>query len=99
MTNIAKHTPAPWRLSNEDGLPIVDANGNPLCYMEAYYPDGDSEVINRHNARLIAAAPELLEALKERVIAEEKEAHEAGEIDTPWLEKARAAIVKAEGWE
>jgi len=68
-----KHTPGPWRISAESqsiveqdnqaigsvlGLLIATAHG----YTDSgYFPDDDEGV---SNARLIAAAPELLEALK-----------------------------------
>lgn len=50
-----KHTPGPWHLST-DGFTtmITDANGDEV-YIGA----------NEANARLIAAAPELLEALQD----------------------------------
>jgi len=72
--NELKHTPGPWRVSNSNGMICVSApKGHPhqsLCavgYETAKtYPEevqrglrADTEA----NARLIAAAPELLEAL------------------------------------
>jgi len=48
-------------------------------------------------AKIIAAAPDLLRELKNLVRIEEQEAANAGKEFTPWLERARAAIAKAEG--
>lgn len=51
---------------------------------------------NEANARLIAAAPELLCWLKEALERTEM-AYEGKEIRPAWLKDARAAIAKAEG--
>ena len=118
-----KHTPGPWRLT-ESGDAIVSADGGTLIVetgqaywknLEAAAAGASSDIAKRHlpqvraNARLIAAAPELLEALK----ACEKEldtwhnwqlasnpnypksdgAHVVREV----LCASRAAIAKAEG--
>ena len=89
---MSKHTPGPWEyrwnghyfdvgiLTRESIVPIFPA----VCIgvqagLEA-------------NARLIAAAPELLEALKDIV-----EWTELGDYEESFLAKARAAISKAEG--
>lgn len=65
MSN-SKNTPGPWEIRrsgldkkyysvvDNDGLHVCDCRGNNL---------GD-EWLNFHNAKLIAAAPELLEALR-----------------------------------
>jgi hypothetical protein len=62
---MTKHTPGPWSLKDDliygpDGITIVSADG----LMENYGPPDRSMEENYANARLIAAAPELLEALK-----------------------------------
>jgi Zn finger protein HypA/HybF involved in hydrogenase expression len=55
------------------------------------------------NARLIAAAPELLDAMK-AIVAVCPECHGANDftvhgehVECPWCESARAAIAKATG--
>ena len=53
------HTKGPWKVHNIDGSFIV-ASGNPD---ESDY-EGVCQTYNEANARLIAAAPELLEALE-----------------------------------
>ena len=62
MTN-TKHTPAPWHVINEECLVITDNFGQELF---EYTAEGKDEFITEAeaNARLIAAAPELLEALE-----------------------------------
>lgn len=61
----------------------------PNCIAVCSERDGSSEA----NARLIAAAPELLEALKEMLRCN----HELGAISRPVANQARATISKAEG--
>ncbi len=68
----AQHTPGPWNAatsaSSVVGWPIVAQSGRPIANMTCV-PKGfpNEEAINAEvlaNARLIAAAPELLEALR-----------------------------------
>ncbi len=58
----APHTPGPWKILVPDGSMIV-ANGHHIASVAMGGPiDGPED---RANARLIAAAPDLLAALKE----------------------------------
>lgn len=95
----AQHTPGPWFASRKYEVgPRSDADDQsfgmivPLAY--AYG-------VNREaNARLIAAAPDLLEALGELMEWEEEIAADLGVHTSsakPMLAKARAAIAKAKG--
>jgi hypothetical protein len=89
---MSKHTPGPWKLERKSVLiPVA-----PHEWAEAY---GGSEA----NARLIAAAPELLEALK-NLEKEFRKVYPIYYYAEPWghetnvpLQAARAAIAKAEG--
>lgn len=87
MNNI-KHTPGPWKLRKDYAITAhcnETESHEPIA--RAY---GDGSIENLHaNSQLIAAAPDLLEAL-EFVIR--------GVPDT-WegVQKARAAIAKATG--
>ena len=101
---MSKHTPGPWEWygpnllcggerqsenilnSADDGRPY----GDHAALIEHHW-DGD---VAKANARLIAAAPELLEALKEIVDAADGAGWE--QLD-PSFKKARAAIAKATG--
>lgn len=82
------HTPAPWFASSnsagDDGYsvayPYTDIHGI-ICY----------GIKNKFNANLIAAAPELLEALESLLPMW------SSGIDEPWVKKARQAIAKARG--
>jgi len=84
---MSKHTPGPWNLYPNNASDWV---------VRKMFPDGqESHEIARcqsgmDNARLIAAAPDLLEALKEI---------EEHTMDLGAIECARAAIAKAVGEE
>jgi hypothetical protein len=88
---MSAHTPGPWRVMP----PSVGRFkvGAARAHSEAFQIVGEASNYNEQaeaNARLIAAAPELLEALQELV------SHYMAR-NPPWLGKARAAIAKAEG--
>jgi hypothetical protein len=94
----SKHTPGPWTYSLNTGVVRSESNDLPkwshhvICDLRRWSHEGDT-FIHPGNARLIAAAPELLEALKEMLeVWEEDHAYGATHAD-----KARAAIAKAEG--
>lgn len=82
----AKHTPGPWRVENR----LVRATKHKqICEVPAYGVVHGK--VDEANARLIAAAPELLEALVNLLAVHECEGgtkYHAGDI-------ARAAISKA----
>ena len=82
---MSKHTPGPWAMVHEGG-----ADGG-------YYIGAKDQVVilprgrmDEADARLIAAAPDLLAALKAMVL---NDAHEYRDCH----KAARAAIAKAEG--
>lgn len=82
----AQHTPGPWHI-NRDGNDVENVNDAGVCAM---YADETSEA----NARLIAAAPEMLEALR---IAVNNVPWSMLPADTnPILDQIVAAIAKAE---
>jgi hypothetical protein len=86
-----KHTPGPWRVFNKNGVISVMSGRSPKNEV-VHWAGFDSSHFPKDrlaNARLIAAAPEMLEALKDIV--------KRNEIQH-WfnLDLARAAIAKAE---
>lgn len=101
-----KHTPGPWHFDDggDGDLEIWSAAYHPtmpLCSVGNYGPAGPSSTDNA-NARVIAAAPELLEAcervLKESVRVEyDEDGPACAEMAYEVLEVVRAAIAKAEG--
>jgi hypothetical protein len=64
----AAHTPAPWHAgaTDEDADIIYDVDDNPIAYADqtGSRPSDKSLAIDAANARLIAAAPDLAEALR-----------------------------------
>lgn len=83
----AKHTPGPWRVSYERGTTqIRTANNESIMCDETYYPWVPKNDADWH---LIAAAPDLLEALEGVVRVADR--------DTTEFNAARAAIAKAKG--
>ena len=89
-----KHTPGPWKFYDDsnDGktnrIEIV-AIGKTVARIYHSVPAEDLP-----NARLIAAAPDLLALLKELIDIEGPQPGTAA-----WADKVRAAIAKAEGTE
>jgi hypothetical protein len=96
----AKHTPGPWtafELGKEDGTwekwSIV--HNGPLCY------GGDAcqgPIVSEANARLIAAAPELLEACEEALgPLQDAQNGLRSSLAAKAFMKVKAAIAKAKG--
>jgi hypothetical protein len=90
----AAHTPGPWKV--EPGFHrnrIADADDAAICFALGFTQEATA------NARLIAAAPELLITLSNLIAAiEEYGAYKRGEfMINDVLELARAAVAKAEG--
>lgn len=78
-----KHTPGPWRYI---GLEIA-ADFVSIAVMRQWSDEVQAEL--QANACLIAAAPEMLEALRDTVDLEL--------LREDWVHKVQAAIAKAEG--
>lgn len=105
------HTPGPWEAEWEsnagydgmtDGWNIVQHGGEdifPVVVVDE--GDNDDKAITAANARLIAAAPDLLKALGELVQSIEDMGldcdSEGGDEGIMWLDDARALLAKAKG--
>lgn len=86
------HTPGPWEVwagGAHGGLKV--RAGSMLVATVAR-----ANLDFAFNARLIAAAPDLLEALRELLDDTQHSTHDCGDDDCP-VRRARAAIVKATG--
>lgn len=91
-----QHTPAPWYYDNADYVRevatdyciarVFDDNAHP-------HPEHVESLPIRANARLIAAAPELLELLKDAVARADQDEIQ----DAHWFIPALNAIALAEG--
>lgn len=102
---MSKHTPGPWmvRATKGAGWPTqvgyaIDFNADQEQVVDFVYEEAD--------ARLIAAAPELLEALEyalpylEACVPRPRNGINAdGSVDVNCVDRARAAIAKATGGE
>ena len=90
------HTPGPWTLTNSREV-FSKASGDPICVVSWGFTPLDRQVA-KADARLLAAAPELLAALKEiRRIAADIPAIERNPRFADASRDALAAIAKAEG--
>jgi len=94
----AKHTPGPWSVwkksldpAGREDWAILSSENRIIA--EAFWKvETDEYMPAEANARLIAAAPELLEALEAMA-----EWHEDSADDEPLIIATRAAIAKARG--
>ena len=98
----AKHTSGPWSFSPQKGKPghchmaqVWNSAGDALAQIE---PTPD-EAVATADARLIAAAPDLLEALK-GIVADDDAGVSLNDQRARWSDRmsaAKAAILKATG--
>jgi len=103
-----QHTPGPWILngSTVSGKDLVDGRGDynesPICTISHSYRNPG---VDNANARLIAAAPEILTALYNTVDALLQRSREDGDLDF-WnrggpgfeaIDATRALLAKIEG--
>ncbi len=96
---MSKHTPVPWKanFAISGAAYIFGGDRNFACVFNEWKDEENQEA----NARLIAAAPELLEALAALLDLNDNYSYFGGEIyrdriDRAW-DNARAAIAKARG--
>ena len=87
------HTPGPWDLNREYNCVEKLSYGLAICPKI----NGMTKKEAAANARLIAASPMLLDALKKIVAWQECFSLAEGEADLPIISQARAAIAQAEG--
>lgn len=101
-----KHTPGPWSMIYENEHYFIDAPHMPLGKRDIARVSLGNRDAAELNARLIAAAPELLEALQELVAEFDKQSEDAakepgcyGLNETGGIAYARTIIAKATGGE
>lgn len=98
---MSAHTPGPWLFDEENtgrdyniGYGIyTNESGRTLAHIPLREADGIAEA----NARLIAAAPELLEASRTAQCACSVKERDSGHLVDCWMPALLAAIAKAEG--
>ena len=89
---MSKHTPGRWMISAERYRYIhVYAHGGGIAHLDTV--DGEGMA----NANLIAAAPDLLEALEELLSMCQRQEDFHDDDDGCMFERASAAIAKARG--
>ena len=109
---MSKHTPGPWstvRGAGDSETPayVQDRNGMLLAYCDVLSDPNLPESVGEANARLIAAAPEMLEALEMVAAAFEGPLPPGNHPEGSWLDTmphmdepaaaVLAAIAKAKG--
>ncbi len=101
---MSKHTPGPWHVSKRNPLSVVEAGPRASQIAKMGIKLGVcSQQDAEANARLIAAAPNLLAALRAMLVATDSKETEAfkGHYDTYLhtvaIPRAIAAIAKATG--
>ncbi len=95
------HTPGPWvawRATMRAMIAEISATRGEKIWTIAHVDEVDGGDIDAANARLIAAAPDLLAALETVApILESHFAKSAKGVDGTFLDEVRAAIAKARG--
>lgn len=90
-----QHTPGPWKFAHDRNDLIVH-DGDDVAYVDTLIPERP-KAEQRANARLIAAAPELLEAARIALAESERANAHFGMDTSPATMALRAAIAKATG--
>lgn len=101
-----KHTPAPWKITMSGRTPegsahkhqIGDYNSRTIAYAYCQITDKKDQTFHEHNAnaRLITAAPELLEAL-ENIIDHYNSKDGDMKLLRHFISEGEKAITKARG--
>ena len=92
---MAKHTPGPWHIEAGTHYRAIRTDGEVIANMREI-----GGCFNDGNARLMAAAPELLESLQQTIASLEHWFVRHGDpegVNSLMMKKARAAIAKATG--
>ena len=89
--SVTQHTPGPW-VCKSAVLDFEGARFGQVAYI--LEKEGEQFYASAANARLIAAAPNLLAALNEAIAWD---SHDTEDVEAVWLKQARAAIAKATG--
>ena len=92
-------TPGPWKIYERDDNLFIESNGRgSVCKLARKGPDQRDRDLELANARLIAAAPELLESLKYMVaVSNWATTIQSKEQYDEMIATAEAAIRKVEG--
>ena len=95
-----KHTPGPWHVDGRPRHEALEIHSESRRIARSLYEGGSEDNEANANAHLIAAAPELLEALKELCdMVDGLFSIDYHAYDSFTTQPARAVIAKAEGQE
>lgn len=98
-----KHTPGPWKVTYKHGRDCMptgvhaEENGRTICQQNWMMSRSGNQAEVEANARLIAAASELLEAAKWAQCDCTPRQRDSGHLVGCWMPDLLAAIAKAEG--
>lgn len=97
----SNHTPGPWEIEDrkDGGRTVVDSAGRSITFTPQFEGAAARSIEEAiANARLIAAAPDLLDAIVEMImLADEGAFIDLADVEaTPVSRKLRAAIAKAQ---
>lgn len=90
------HTPGPWHVGGKFDSIVYDADGCAIANATTYHGKHADRAASE-NARLIAAAPDLLAALRDMVANYVDTYGDEGDDAPATVKAALAAIAKAEG--
>ena len=104
MSNETKWTPGPWvayenaedkcfYVAQQDGAPYTPDYSD-VCGLECRTWSGERTIVQQANAHLIAAAPDLYEALGQAVTSMQDNGYSNSHVA---VRAARAALAKARG--
>ena len=108
MSTTTQHTPGPWQFNDSDACiwpgMFASRRAPVATVFTAAQPEGELSQESDYftdeeaaNARLIAAAPDLLEAAERMIGFITHTLPAAAWMNEPWLQPAREAIAKARG--
>ncbi|MGC4075445.1 MAG: hypothetical protein QM702_00105 [Rubrivivax sp.] len=95
----AQHTPGSWHVGGDFGAIVYDSQGWAVADAKTSHGRHDPQGAATRNARLIAAAPDLLAALQALMSDPHLDEDEDSKVTICWedVRAARAAIAKATG--
>lgn len=93
-----KHTKGPWHVGGKASVIIYSPDGHAVANAEVYHTHFGGVAETQANARLIAAAPEILKSLKLIVdFGGDCYDIDSGKLKGDLIDQARAALAKAKG--
>lgn len=94
---MSKHTPGPWKMMYGKNTMIVTADETTIISTRIQFPRASAQTVEA-NEKLIAAAPDMAEALRDLYTECDAMQHEELDSDPVWgpiMRAAKAALAKA----